>query len=118
MKAQVSDVVRICDAVARGDLSHKITVPVHGAYMVQLKDVVNGMVDRLNKFAKEVTRVSHEFGTEGILGGHACMEGVQGTWADLTSNVNVSFRLLPLSCPCLMSPRIFDISPCRKWRAI
>jgi HAMP domain-containing protein len=102
VKAQVSDIVRVCDAVARGDLSHKITVPVQDAFMAKVKDVINGMVDKLVQFAKEVTRVSHEFGTQCIFGGHACMDGVQGIWADLTINLNVSFCLLPLSYPCLM----------------
>jgi hypothetical protein len=102
VKAQVSDVVRVCNAVAHGDLSHKITVPVQGAFMVQVKDVINGMVDKLLQFAKEVSRISQEFVPQCISGGHACMDGVQDTWADLTSNLNVSFSLLPLSYPSLM----------------
>lgn len=67
LKAQVQDVARVCKAVALGDLSQKITVPVHGAVMVQLKDVINTMVDKLGQFAKEVTRVSHEVGSEGYV---------------------------------------------------
>ncbi len=67
LKAQVQDVARVCNAVARGDLSQKITVPVQGVVMVQLKDVINGMVDKLGQFAKEVTRVSQEVGTEGYV---------------------------------------------------
>ncbi|KAF9031770.1 hypothetical protein BJ165DRAFT_1358177 [Panaeolus papilionaceus] len=65
LKAQLTDVPRVCNAVARGDLSQKITVPVQGVFMVQLKDVINTMVDKLGQFAKEVTRVSQEVGTEG-----------------------------------------------------
>ena len=102
VKAQVSDVVRVCNAVTRGDLSHKITVPVQGAFMVQVKDVVNGMVDKLGQFAKGVARVSQEFGTQCFWGGHTYMDDIQGTWADLTINLNVSFCLLPLSHPPLM----------------
>jgi len=67
LKAQVQDVARVCNAVARGDLSQKITVPVQGVVMVQLKDVINGMVDKLGQFAREVTRVSQEVGTEGCV---------------------------------------------------
>ncbi|KAF5309701.1 hypothetical protein D9611_014713 [Ephemerocybe angulata] len=88
LKAQVQDVARVCNAVARGDLSQKITVPVQDVVMVQLKDVINGMVDQLSAFASEVTRVALEVGTQGILGGQVRVEGVQGTWADLTRNVN------------------------------
>jgi len=65
LKDQVQDVARVCNAVARGDLSQKITVVVQGVVMVQLKDVINTMVDKLGQFAKEVTRVSQEVGTEG-----------------------------------------------------
>jgi osomolarity two-component system sensor histidine kinase NIK1 len=67
LKTQVQDVARVCNAVARGDLSMKITVPVQGVVMVQLKDVINGMVDKLGQFAREVTRVSQEVGTEGYV---------------------------------------------------
>jgi osomolarity two-component system sensor histidine kinase NIK1 len=67
LKAQVQDVARVCNAVALGDLSQKITVPVQGVVMVQLKDVINGMVDKLGQFAREVTRVSQEVGTEGYV---------------------------------------------------
>ena len=65
LKDQVQDVARVCNAVARGDLSQKIAVPVQGIVMVQLKDVINTMVDKLGQFAKEVTHVSQEVGTEG-----------------------------------------------------
>jgi osomolarity two-component system sensor histidine kinase NIK1 len=64
LKAQISDVVRVCDAIARGDLSHRITVPFKGVFMAQLRDVVNGMVDKLDQFAREVTRVSQEVGAD------------------------------------------------------
>ena len=67
LKTQVQDVARVCNAVARGDLSQKITVHVQGVVMVQLKDVINGMVDKLGQFAREVTRVSQEVGTEGYV---------------------------------------------------
>ena len=74
-------------AVAGGDLSKKITVDVRGE-ILQLKDTINTMVDQLNAFAAEVTRVAREVGTEGKLGGQAVVSGVAGTWKDLTDNVN------------------------------
>src|SRR5204862_114563 len=74
-------------AVAGGDLSRKITVNVSGE-ILQLKDTINTMVDQLNAFAGEVTRVAREVGTEGRLGGQANVPGVAGTWKDLTDNVN------------------------------
>ncbi|KIJ38163.1 hypothetical protein M422DRAFT_176970 [Sphaerobolus stellatus SS14] len=89
LKAQVQDVARVCKAVALGDLSQKITVPVQGSVMVQLKDVINTMVDKLAQFAKEVTRVSQEVGSEGKLGGQAVVLDVDGTWRELTNVVNV-----------------------------
>jgi osomolarity two-component system, sensor histidine kinase NIK1 len=88
LKAQVQDVARVCRAVAAGDLSQKITVPVQGVVMVQLKDVINTMVERLGQFAQEVTRVSLEVGTEGKLGGQAVVVDVEGTWRELTAVVN------------------------------
>ncbi|CAG8675932.1 10491_t:CDS:2, partial [Acaulospora colombiana] len=88
LKAQVQDVARVCKAVADGDLTQKIEVGVQGPVMVQLKDVINSMVDKLGQFAKEVTRVSLEVGTEGRLGGQAVVIGVQGTWQELTDVVN------------------------------
>ncbi|OCH92001.1 histidine kinase [Obba rivulosa] len=88
LKTQVQDVARVCNAVARGDLSQKITVPVQGVVMVQLKEVINAMVDKLSQFAKEVTRVSQEVGTEGKLGGQALVLDVEGTWRELTGVVN------------------------------
>ncbi|KAG1828463.1 hypothetical protein DFJ58DRAFT_877186 [Suillus subalutaceus] len=88
LKAQVQDDARVCNAVARGDLSQKITVPVQGVVMVQLKDVINTMVDKFGQFAKEVTRVSREVGTGGKLGGQALVLDVEGTWRELTGVVN------------------------------
>ena len=77
----------VTTAVARGDLSRKITVDVRGE-IAELKDTINTMVDQLNGFASEVTRVAREVGTEGKLGGQAQVPGVAGTWKDLTDNVN------------------------------
>src|SRR5213076_1938615 len=77
----------VATAVARGDLSKKITVNVSGE-ILQLKDTLNTMVDQLNAFAGEVTRVAREVGTEGRLGGQALVPGVAGTWKDLTDSVN------------------------------
>jgi HAMP domain-containing protein len=77
----------VTTAVARGDLSRKITADVRGE-ILQLKETINTMVDQLNGFAAEVTRVAREVGTEGKLGGQANVPGVAGTWKDLTDNVN------------------------------
>src|SRR6202041_1399208 len=74
-------------AVASGDLSRKITVDVQGE-ILELKNTINTMVDQLNAFASEVTRVAREVGTEGILGGQADVRGMAGTWKDLTDSVN------------------------------
>src|SRR6202034_955717 len=84
---QVRNIAEVATAVARGDLSKKITVNVSGE-ILQLKDTINTMVDQLNGFAGEVTRVAREVGTEGRLGGQALVPGVAGTWKDLTDNVN------------------------------
>ena len=84
---QVRNIAQVTTAVARGDLSRKITVDVRGE-MLELKDTINTMVDQLNAFASEVTRVAREVGTEGKLGGQAHVPGVAGTWKDLTDNVN------------------------------
>jgi signal transduction histidine kinase/HAMP domain-containing protein len=88
LTGQVRDVARVATAVARGDLSQKISVDVRGE-MLELKDTLNTMVDELSAFADEVTRVAREVGTEGNLGGQARVRGVSGTWEDLTDNVNV-----------------------------
>ena len=84
---QVRNIAQVTTAVARGDLSRKITVDVRGE-ILELKDTINTMVDQLNSFASEVTRVAREVGTEGKLGGQAQVPGVAGTWKDLTDNVN------------------------------
>ena len=84
---QVRNIAQVTTAVARGDLSRKITVDVRGE-ILELKDTINTMVDQLNAFASEVTRVAREVGTEGRLGGQAAVPGVAGTWKDLTDNVN------------------------------
>src|SRR5450432_2004529 len=84
---QVRNIAQVTTAVARGDLSRKITVDVRGE-ILELKDTINTMVDQLNAFASEVTRVAREVGTEGRLGGQAQVPGVAGTWKDLTDNVN------------------------------
>src|SRR6185312_5514461 len=84
---QVRNIAEVTTAVARGDLSHKITVDVKGE-ILELKDTINTMVDQLNGFAGEVTRVAREVGTDGRLGGQAEVPGVAGTWKDLTDNVN------------------------------
>jgi len=85
---QVRSIAEVTTAVARGDLSRKITVDVRGE-ILELKDTINTMVDQLNAFAWEVTRVAREVGTEGKLGGQAQVPGVAGTWKDLTDNVNL-----------------------------
>ena len=84
---QVRNIAQVTTAVARGDLSRKITVDVRGE-ILELKDTINTMVDQLNAFASEVTRVAREVGTDGKLGGQAKVPGVAGTWKDLTDNVN------------------------------
>jgi len=87
LTGQVRNIAEVTTAVARGDLSRKITVDVQGE-ILQLKETINTMVDQLNGFAAEVTRVAREVGTEGKLGGQAEVPGVAGTWKDLTDNVN------------------------------
>ncbi len=88
LTVQLRDVSKVATAIANGDLTQKITVDVKGE-ILQIKDVINKMVDQLNSFAAEVTRVAKEVGTEGKLGGQAEVKGVSGTWKDLTDNVNV-----------------------------
>src|SRR6267154_2200091 len=87
LTAQVRNIATVTTAVANGDLTKKITVDVKGE-VLELKDTVNVMVDQLRSFASEVTRVAREVGSEGILGGQARVEGVSGTWKDLTDSVN------------------------------
>ena len=88
LTGQVRNIAEVTTAVAAGDLSKKITVDVKGE-IEELKDTINTMVDQLRSFAAEVTRVAREVGTEGSLGGQAQVEGVSGTWKDLTDNVNL-----------------------------
>ncbi|MGH4011101.1 MAG: HAMP domain-containing protein, partial [Pseudonocardiaceae bacterium] len=88
LTAQVRDIAEVATAVARGDLSRKITVEVSGE-LLELKNTLNTMVDQLSAFAAEVTRVAREVGSEGRLGGQAEVPGVAGTWRDLTDSVNV-----------------------------
>ncbi|MBL7542161.1 MAG: HAMP domain-containing protein, partial [Bdellovibrionaceae bacterium] len=87
LTAQVRNIAKVTTAVAKGDLSQKITVDAKGE-ILELKNTINVMVDQLNSFAAEVTRVAKEVGTEGKLGGQADVKGVSGTWKDLTDNVN------------------------------
>src|SRR6186713_1222145 len=87
LTGQVRNIAEVSTAIARGDLSRKITVDVKGE-ILQLKETINTMVDQLNGFAAEVTRLAREVGTEGKLGGQAVVPGVAGTWKDLTDNVN------------------------------
>jgi signal transduction histidine kinase/HAMP domain-containing protein/ActR/RegA family two-component response regulator len=88
LTSQVRSIAQVTTAVARGDLSQKITVDARGE-ILELKNTINTMVDQLSAFADEVTRVAREVGTEGKLGGQATVRGVAGTWKDLTDNVNV-----------------------------
>ncbi|ANZ41630.1 hybrid sensor histidine kinase/response regulator [Lentzea guizhouensis] len=88
LTAQVRSIAQVATAVARGDLSQKITVTARGE-ILELKDTINTMVDQLSSFADEVTRVSREVGTDGRLGGQADVKGVSGTWKDLTESVNI-----------------------------
>jgi HAMP domain-containing protein/signal transduction histidine kinase len=87
LTAQVRNIAQVTTAVARGDLSRKITVDVKGE-ILELKETINTMVDQLNGFSSEVTRVAREVGTEGKLGGQAAVPGIAGTWKDLTDSVN------------------------------
>jgi CheY-like chemotaxis protein/HAMP domain-containing protein len=88
LTVQLRDVSKVATAIARGDMTQKITVDVKGE-ILQIKETINTMVDQLNSFAAEVTRVAREVGTEGKLGGQAQVQGVSGTWKDLTDNVNL-----------------------------
>src|SRR5207248_1255553 len=87
LTGQVRNIADVTTAVARGDLSRKITADARGE-ILELKNTINTMVDQLSTFASEVTRVAKEVGTEGKLGGQADVPGVGGTWKDLTDNVN------------------------------
>src|SRR5204862_3072672 len=87
LTSQVPNIAAVTTAVAKGNLSQKITVEARGETL-ELKNTINTMVDQLSAFASEVTRVAREVGTEGKLGGQAQVPGVAGTWKDLTDNVN------------------------------
>src|SRR5205823_3478928 len=87
LTVQLRDVSKVATAIASGDLTQKITVDVRGE-ILQIKDVINTMVDQLSSFAPDATRVAREVGTEGRLGGQADVRGVAGTWKDLTDSVN------------------------------
>src|SRR5437868_14677144 len=87
LTSQVRNIVDVTTAVANGDLTRKITAEAQGE-ILELKNVINSMVDRLSVFADEVTRVAREVGTEGVLGGQAEVPNVAGTWKDLTESVN------------------------------
>src|SRR5437762_12945750 len=91
LTTQVRNIAEVATAIANGDLSKKITVDVNGE-ILDLKNTINGMVDQLNSFASEVTRVAREVGTEGKLAGQANVKGVAGTWKDLTDNVRSEER--------------------------
>jgi HAMP domain-containing protein/CheY-like chemotaxis protein/signal transduction histidine kinase len=91
LSSQVRDIADVTTAVANGDLSRKITVEVRGE-LLELKKTINTMVDQLNAFSAEVTRVAREVGTEGVLGGQATVRGVSGIWTELTDNVNLMAR--------------------------
>ena len=84
---QVRDIAEVATAIARGDLSKKITVEVRGEILA-LKNTINEMVDSLGSFADEVTRMAREVGTEGVLGGQATVRDASGIWKELTQNVN------------------------------
>ena len=87
LTGQVRNIADVATAIANGDLSRKITVDVKGE-ILELKNTINTMVDQLNAFASEVTRVAREVGSDGKLGGQAEVEGVAGVWKNLTDNVN------------------------------
>ena len=97
LTAQVRNIADVTTAVARGDLSRKITVDVKGE-ILELKETINTMVDQLIGFASEVTRVAREVGSEGKLGGQAIVPGVDGTWKDLTDSVNAMASNLTARC--------------------
>ena len=114
LTGQVRNIAEVATAVARGDLSRKITVDVRGE-ILELKDTLNTMVDQLNAFAAEVTRVAREVGTEGKLGGQAQVPGVAGTWKDLTDSVNSMAG--NLTARSATSPRWRPPSPAATCRA-
>ena len=113
LTAQVRNVAEVTTAVANGDLSRKITVDVKGEFL-ELKNTINTMVDQLRSFASEVTRVAREVGTEGILGGQARVEGVSGTWKDLTDPSTAwPATSRPRSATSPLSPPRWPTATCR-----
>jgi hypothetical protein len=109
---QVRSISEVTKAVAYGDLRKTIDVEASGE-MLDLKVTINEMVERLGNFSSEVTRVALEVGTEGRLGGQAKVEGVQGTWKDLTDNVNVRAALFPFPASWLMTSAENGVQPHR-----
>jgi HAMP domain-containing protein len=105
LTAQVRNIAEVATAIARGDLSKKITVNVSGE-ILQLKETINTMVDQLNAFAGEVTRVAREVGTDGRLGGQANVLGVAGTWKELTESVNSMAGNLTAQSAILLRSRL------------
>ena len=101
LTGQVRNIAEVATAVAQGDLSKKVTVNVSGEILL-LKETINTMVDQLNAFAAEVTRVAREVGTDGKLGGQAVVPGVAGTWKDLTDSVNSMAGISPHRCAILL----------------
>src|SRR3989454_1663822 len=99
LTVQLRDMSKVATAIANGDLGRKITVDARGE-ILQIKDVVNKMVDQLTSLASEVTRVAREVGTEGKLGGQAEVRGVAGTWKDLTDNVKAVAGKPAVQLPC------------------
>lgn len=87
LTTQVRDIIKVTTAVAKGDLTQKVQAECSGE-IFELKNTINSMVDQLQQFAREVTKIAREVGTEGVLGGQATVHDVQGTWRDLTENVN------------------------------
>src|SRR5205807_1119280 len=108
LTGQVRNIAEVATAVAKGDLSKKITVNVSGE-ILQLKETLNTMVDQLNAFASEVTRVAREVGTDGKLGGQAQVTGVAGTWKDLTDSVNSRAGNLTGQFPYIPALRTSDL---------
>ena len=115
LTGQVRNIAEVTTAVANGDLSKKITVDARGE-ILELKNTINTMVDQLNSFASEVTRVAREVGTDGKLGGQAEVKGVAGTWKDLTDNVNSMAGNLT-TARCATSPTSPPPSPTATCRA-
>ena len=119
LTAQVRNIAEVTTSVAKGDLSKKITVDAKGE-ILELKNTINTMVDQLNSFAAEVTRVAKEVGTEGKLGGQAEVSGVSGVWKDLTDNVNFMASNLTTQVRRYRakSSRRLPTATCRKnWRS-